>query len=53
MAADAWSTAFFVLGCDSALALASRLEDTLSVLCADQQVHWTPELDGRVLLPGR
>jgi thiamine biosynthesis lipoprotein len=53
MAADAWSTAFFVLGCDSALALASRLEGwRVSVICADATgVRWTPDLDGRVLLP--
>lgn len=53
MAADAWSTAFFVLGCDSALALAPRLERwRLSVVCADLDgVRWTPDLDGRVLLP--
>ncbi|MGH7608257.1 MAG: FAD:protein FMN transferase [Gemmatimonadales bacterium] len=53
MAADAWSTAFFVLGCDSALALAPRLARwTLSVVCVDTGgVRWTPDLDGRVFLP--
>ena len=55
MAADAWSTAFFVLGCDSALALAPRLDPErwrVSVVCADAAgVRWTPDLEGRVLLP--
>jgi FAD:protein FMN transferase len=53
MTADAWSTAFFVLGCDSALALAARLERwRVSVICADSSgVRWTPDLDKRVLLP--
>lgn len=53
MAADAWSTAFFVLGCDSALALGPRLEEwRVSVICADTAgVRWTPDLEGRVLLP--
>ena len=51
--ADAWSTAFFVLGCDSALALANRLERwRVSVVCADSGgVRWTPDLEKRVLLP--
>ncbi len=47
--ADAWSTAFFVLGCDSALALAGPLD--LDVLCVDQSVRWSAGLDGRVALP--
>lgn len=53
MAADAWSTAFFPLGCDSTLALAPRLSTwRLSVVCADSAgVRWTPDLEGRVLLP--
>lgn len=53
MTADAWSTAFFVLGCDSALALAGRLERwRVGVLCADSSgVRWTPDLEGRVLVP--
>jgi thiamine biosynthesis lipoprotein len=55
MAADAWSTAFFVLGCDSALALAPRLGPDrwrVSVVCADAGgIRWTADLDGRVLLP--
>jgi len=53
MTADAWSTAFFVLGCDSALALAPRLERwRVSVICADSAgVRWTPDLEKRVLLP--
>jgi FAD:protein FMN transferase len=55
MAADAWSTAFFVLGCDSALALAPRLELDrwrVSLVCADSGgVRWTADLEGRVLLP--
>ncbi|MGH7699978.1 MAG: FAD:protein FMN transferase [Gemmatimonadales bacterium] len=49
MSADAWSTALFVAGCDSALALAGRLG--LSVLCADERVRWTADLEGRVALP--
>lgn len=53
VAASAWSTAFFVLGCDSALALAPRLERwKVSVVCADSAaIRWTADLDGRVLLP--
>jgi thiamine biosynthesis lipoprotein len=53
IAADAWSTALFVLGCDSALALAPRLAAwRISVVCADAgAVRWTPDLDGRVFLP--
>jgi thiamine biosynthesis lipoprotein len=53
MAADAWSTALFVLGCDSALALVPRLQEwRVSVICADTAgVRWTPDLEGRVLLP--
>ena len=53
MAADAWSTAFFVMGCDSALALAPRLERwRVSVICADSAgVRWTADLEERVLLP--
>ena len=49
MAADAWSTAFIVLGCDGALALAERL--VLGLVCADERVRWTPDLEGRVALP--
>jgi thiamine biosynthesis lipoprotein len=48
--ADAWSTALFVLGCDRALALAEEM-DGLDVLCADESVRWTADLDGRVALP--
>ena len=48
IAADAWSTAFFVLGCDSALALSGRVG--LDVVCVDRMVRWTPGLDGRVVL---
>jgi thiamine biosynthesis lipoprotein ApbE len=53
IAADAWATAFFAIGCDRALALAPRLERwRMSVVCADSgHVRWTPDLDGRVLLP--
>ena len=55
LAADAWSTAFFVLGCDSALALAAwgpgDGAGAMSVLCADDRVRWTADLDGRVSLP--
>lgn len=47
-AADAggWSMAFYVVGCDSALALAPRVHT--SVICADGDVRWTRDLDGRV-----
>ncbi|HXF95611.1 MAG TPA: FAD:protein FMN transferase [Gemmatimonadales bacterium] len=48
-AADAWSTALFVLGCDSALDVAERVG--VSALCADDRVRWTRDLDGRVSLP--
>jgi thiamine biosynthesis lipoprotein ApbE len=53
IAADAWSLAFFVMGCDSALALAPRLARwRVSVVCADSTgVRWTPDLEHRVLLP--
>lgn len=53
MAADAWSTALFVMGCDSALALAPRLAGwRISIICADHgEVRWTADLDGRVFLP--
>jgi hypothetical protein len=44
--AGAWSTAFYVLGCDRALALAARAG--VGVLCADDRVRWSPDLDGRV-----
>ena len=51
MTAIAWSNAFFVLGCDSALALAPQLGETqVSVLCIDGRVRWSPGLDGRVRL---
>jgi len=51
--ADAWATAFVALGCDRALALAPELGlGRVSVVCADSgRVRWTPDLDGRVLLP--
>jgi thiamine biosynthesis lipoprotein ApbE len=53
IAADAWSTAFFAIGCDRALALAPRLEPwRVSVVCGDSgRVRWTADLEGRVLLP--
>ena len=53
VAADAWATAFFSLGCDSALATAPRLAAwRVSVVCTDSAgVRWTPDLEGRVLLP--
>ena len=49
-AADAggWSAAFYVIGCDSALALAPRVHT--SVVCVDDDVHWSSDLDGRVRL---
>jgi len=52
MAADAWSTAFFVMGCESALALvaAGRLPG-VDLVCIDQTVRWSAGLDGWVALP--
>jgi thiamine biosynthesis lipoprotein ApbE len=47
--AAAWSAVFYVLGCDSALALARRAG--VRVLCADDRIRWTADLDGRVSLP--
>jgi len=53
MTAEAWSTGLSALGCDSALALAPRVERRqVSVVCADSSgIRWTADLDGRVLLP--
>jgi len=53
LAAEAWSAALSRVGCDSALALAQRPgERRVSVICADSVgVRWTPDLDGRVLVP--
>jgi FAD:protein FMN transferase len=48
IAADAWSTAFFVLGCDSALALAAP--HGVDVLCLDRSVRWSAGLEGRVAI---
>lgn len=48
MAADAWSTAAFVLGCDAALALARA--QRLELVCVDSAARWTPGLEGRVAL---
>ena len=51
--AGAWSSAFFVLGCDSALALAGAgggQLDGVGVLCVDDRVRWSADLDGRVVL---
>jgi thiamine biosynthesis lipoprotein len=51
MTALAWSNAFFVLGCDSALALAPQLgQPQVGVLCIDERVRWSADLDGRVVL---
>lgn len=45
--AAAWSLAGYVLGCDSALALAPR--HGVDLLCLDDAgARWTPGLDGRV-----
>jgi len=50
MTAEAWSNAFFVLGCDSALALAPQLgTPPVGVLCIDDRVRWSPDLEGRVV----
>lgn len=48
MLANAWSRAFFVLGCDSALVRAPRLG--LGLICVDQLTRWTADLNGRVRL---
>jgi thiamine biosynthesis lipoprotein len=48
MQAAAWSRAFFVLGCDSALAHGPRLE--VNVLCVDDRIRWTEGLNGRLTL---
>ena len=47
-AAGGWSLAFYVVGCDSALALAPRVHT--SVVCVDDGVRWSPDLDGRITL---
>ena len=50
--AAAWASALFSLGCDTALAQAAR--QGISVVCADSAgVRWSPELQNRVVLPGR
>ena len=48
-AADAggWSAAFYVVGCDSALVLAPRVHT--SVVCIDDDVRWSADLEGRVM----
>jgi thiamine biosynthesis lipoprotein ApbE len=46
--AGGWSAAFYVVGCDSALALAPHAHT--SVVCVDDGVRWSPDLDGRVTL---
>lgn len=48
LTAAAWSRAFFVLGCDRALAQAPQLG--VGVICVDDRTRWTADLDGRVLL---
>ena len=48
LTAGAWSRAFFVLGCDRALAQAPELG--VGVLCVDERTRWTPDLDGRIVL---
>jgi thiamine biosynthesis lipoprotein len=50
MTAEVWSSAFFVLGCDSALALATHLgTPPVGVLCIDDRVRWSADLEGRVV----
>lgn len=46
--AGAWSTAFYVLGCDRALALAAGAGT--GVLCVDDRVRWSADLEGRVVV---
>ncbi len=50
MKANAWARAFFVLGCDRALAQAPGLG--LGAVCVDDRggVRWTDDLNGSVLL---
>jgi hypothetical protein len=47
-AAGAWSMAFYVLGCDSALVLAPQVG--VGTVCADGRVRWSPDLEGRVVV---
>jgi thiamine biosynthesis lipoprotein ApbE len=47
-AAGGWSLAFYVVGCDSALVLAPRVHT--SVVCVDDGVRWSSDLEGRVIL---
>lgn len=47
-AAGGWSAAFYVVGCDSALVLAPRVRT--SVVCVDDAVRWSSDLEGRVTL---
>lgn len=47
-AAGGWSAAFYVVGCDSALVLAPRVHT--SVVCVDDAVRWSSDLEGRVTL---
>ncbi len=50
--AGAWAEGLRALGCDRALALAPRLGPGVSLVCADSAgVGWSPELEGRVVLP--
>src|SRR5205823_393029 len=52
LSAALWSNVLFSIGCDSALALAARLERGVSAVCADSSgVRWTPDLEKRVVLP--
>lgn len=49
LTAGAWSAAFFLLGCDSALGKAAH---GMSVVCADSAgVRWTTDLEKRVVVP--
>jgi thiamine biosynthesis lipoprotein ApbE len=47
VAAMAWSSAFFGLGCDRALAVAAERGD-VEVLCIDDRVRWSAGLEGRI-----
>jgi len=50
VAAAAWSSALVTLGCDRALDDGGAAQ--VSVVCADSSgVRWTPDLEGRVLVP--
>jgi thiamine biosynthesis lipoprotein ApbE len=51
LTARAWSAAFLLLGCDSALGEAGGAAHGMSVVCADSAgVRWTTDLEKRVVV---